>query len=69
MDPLLEVAANYGLPGFLVAVIVYIVDRFDRQLTRRDRQSAEKDKLLITVVENVTAAVTELSTIIKNRKD
>lgn len=68
MDPLLDIAANYGLPGFLVAAIIYIVNRFDSQLTKRDERDATKDALLIKVVEDVTAAVTELSTIIKARK-
>ena len=69
MDPLLDIAANYGLPGFLVAAIVYIVNRFDAQLTKRDERDAVKDAQMIKIVEHVTEAVTELSTIIKSRRN
>lgn len=66
---IVEVAANYGLNGLMVIALIYVVNRFDNQLTKRDEREDLMVKKMIEALENSASAMSELSTIIKDRRD
>lgn len=66
---ILDMLAQYGPNASMAIALVYIVQVFIRQLDRRDEVDKTERGELVAIIRNNTEAITELSMIIRDRRD